>query len=248
MIAKDNHNHIILSSLDSMVRAARAKEIEQFSVTEHVSQFRKPRDSINFGSVHRSGRIFQSLKEYQSEFENLNTEDDKFAVRKGLEVDYSPRYEKAVGEYVSGEEWDILLCSVHELEDQSDVQAPIPSRDPKRWRDYIKLERMALESDFIPFDVLTHPVRMIMGNSNLPQDMDELLLDLAKVARSSDVALELNGSDLSYAPDLVRRLALACSKASCAVSLGSDAHYPKDVFRKMKSAEELVKEFKLSVL
>jgi len=59
------------------------------------------------------------------------------------------------------------------------------------------------------------------------------------------MALELNGRDIDYAPELVRRLATACSKAGCRVSLGSDAHHVSEVFRNMKTAMALVNEFDL---
>src|SRR5438093_521512 len=80
-----------------------------------------------------------------------------------------------------------------------------------------------------------------------PPELDDLLLDLARVARRRNKALELNGRDIDYAPELVRRLATACSKADCRVSLGSDAHHPSEVFRNMSVAMALVKEFDLEL-
>jgi len=77
--------------------------------------------------------------------------------------------------------------------------------------------------------------------------MDDLLLDLAKTARRRGKALELNGKDLNFAPGLVRRLAKACSKAGCSVSLGSDSHLPHEVFRNMNEAMALVEEFDLQL-
>ena len=77
--------------------------------------------------------------------------------------------------------------------------------------------------------------------------MMNLFLDLAKLARRRNKALELNGNDLDYAPGLVRRLAKACSRAGCGVSLGSDAHYPRDVFRNVAYAMVLAEEFKLQI-
>jgi histidinol phosphatase-like PHP family hydrolase len=106
---------------------------------------------------------------------------------------------------------------------------------------------MALESDFVPFKVLAHPIRMARGKVSLPPEIDDLLLELARTARRRNKALELNGNDIDYAPRLVRILARACSKADCKVSLGSDAHHPKDVFRNMEAALGLVDEFKLEL-
>ena len=253
MIEVDDHSHIILADITDMVASAKAKSIKRYSITEHVSQFRGLRESIAFGSVHTNGRIFEDLEAYRKEFSRVDDSELRgMEVRMGLEVDYSPHYEKRVGEYVNQEEWDVLLCSVHELEDGSDIEKtrakPLdPAEARSLWREYLRSEQIALESDFVPFGVLTHPIRMSRGTGRVPDELDDLLIDLAKTARERNKALELNGSDLGYAPELVRRLAKACSKANCEVSVGSDAHYSKDVFRNMTGAMALVEEFRLHV-
>jgi histidinol phosphatase-like PHP family hydrolase len=106
---------------------------------------------------------------------------------------------------------------------------------------------MALESNFVPFTVLAHPVRLTRSVKEVPPDMDELLLELAESAKRRNKALELNGNDIDSDPELVRRLAFACAKAGCKVSLGSDAHYPRDVFRNMEAALGLIQEHGLSI-
>jgi len=249
----DNHNHIILADITDMVASAKGRGIKQYSITEHVSQFRGLRESIAFGSVHTKGRIFEDLEAYRKEFSKVDSPELLgMKVRMGLEVDFSPHYEAKVGEFVNQEEWDVLLCSVHELEDGSDIETTKakrlnPAEARNRWREYLGLERTALESDFVPFSVLTHPVRMSRVTKRVPGDFDDLLLDLARTAKRRNKAIELNGSDLGYAPELVRRLARACSRAGSKVSLGSDAHYPRDVYRNMSDAMALVKEFGLHV-
>ncbi len=250
MTLVDNHSHMLLAEILEMVASAKANNLSEFSITEHVSQFREPRESVRFGSVHSTGRIFESLKEYDDEFKKVNEQAWGMKVNRGLEVDFSPRYETRVGGFVNQEEWDILLCSVHELEDSRDVERRTedPALAHKLWRDYLGLEQIALESDFVAFNVLAHPVRMSRGTQAVPPEIGDLLLDLARTAAKRNKALELNGNDIDYAPGLVRRLAIACSKAGCSVSLGSDAHHPRDVFRNIGSAMKLVDEFKLPLL
>jgi len=253
MIRVDNHSHIIHSTIQEMAAAAKANNLTEYSITEHVSQFRELRSSVGFGSVHDKGRMFESLNEYRDEFGKIGGESLGMKINQGLEVDYSPRYEVKVGDFVSQEDWGILLCSIHEFEDGKDIERTgreIVDRlvAYARWYDYFRLEQMALESDFVPFGVLSHPVRMSRVVKLVPPEIDDLLLDLATTAARREKALELNGSDIGYAPELVRRLALACGKASCRVSLGSDAHYPKDVFQNMDVAMDLVHEFKLQLM
>jgi HisJ family histidinol phosphate phosphatase len=254
MIRVDNHSHIIHAGILEMVAAAKANDVREYSVTEHVSQFRELRGSVGFGSVHDTGRMFESLNEYREEFIKIKGESGTMKINRGLEVDFSPRYESKVGDFVNQEEWDILLCSVHEFEDGNDIERTGREIVDKltaytRWYDYFRLEQLALESDFVPFNVLSHPVRMSRAAvKHVPPEIDDLLMDLATTARRREKALELNGNDIDYAPELVRKLALACGKADCKVSLGSDAHYPNDVFHNMDVALDLVSKFNLKLL
>lgn len=76
MTTVDNHNHILLAEITKMLAAAKTNNIGEYSITEHVSQFREPRESVGFGSIHPSGRIFESLKEYNDEFRKIDQEAD----------------------------------------------------------------------------------------------------------------------------------------------------------------------------
>lgn len=249
MTLADNHNHILLARLTEMLTAAKTNSIDEFSITEHVSQFRELRKSVQFGSIHPTGRIFDGLKEYNEEFRKIDQAAySRMKINRGLEVDFSPRFEKKVGDFVNQEEWDILLCSVHEFEDGRDIEKSVKGTSGpanEKWIEYLRLQHAALESDFVPFKVLSHPVRISRATREVPLNLDEHLLDLARTARRRNKALELNGRDIDYAPDLVRRLAFACSKSACKVSLGSDSHRPSEVFRNMGEAMTLVKEFNL---
>jgi HisJ family histidinol phosphate phosphatase len=251
MTQVDNHNHILLAELTEMLASAKSNNISEYSITEHVSQFKELRESIKFGSYHPNGRIFESLKDYIHEFRKADQlAYPEMKINRGLEVDFSPRFAKSVGDFVNQEEWDILLCSVHEFENGKDIEKTVRGTVDRasaheHWHEYLRLERMALESDFVPFKVFSHPIRMSRATKAVPVDFDDLLLDLARMARKRNKALELNGRDIDYAPELVRKLAIACSKAGCRVSLGSDAHHPREVFRNMGVAMTLVKEFNL---
>src|SRR5712691_6925042 len=203
MTLADNHNHILLARITEMLSAAKTNGITDFSITVHVSQFRELRESIRFGSVHPNGRIFDGVKEYNEEFRKIDQAAySGMKINRGLEVDFSPRFANKVGDFVNQEEWDILLCSVHEFEDGKDIEKTVRGIDPAsaddHWREYLRLEQMALENDFVPFKVLAHPVRMSRATKAVPHNIDDLLLDLARTARRRDKALELNGRDIDY--------------------------------------------------
>ena len=182
-----------------MVRAARSGSFDCISITEHISQFNRPRESIKFHSVHRNGRMFSDFEEYILEFDNVLEELPK--VDRGLEVDYIPAFEQDVSSYVNQKKWDILLVSVHELRNGVDIENKGLSQDTesskKRWIEYMELQRRALESDLISFGVLTHPVRLGRSTPLTPNHIDDLLYELAREAKYEGNALELNGNDIS---------------------------------------------------
>jgi HisJ family histidinol phosphate phosphatase len=247
----DNHNHIILASLDSMVKAAKNVDVSHLSVTEHVSQFHSIKHKVKFVSVHESGRMFSNFDEYLEEFSNTQVSSG-IEIRKGLEVDYLEDYERVLGEEVSSQKWDFLLCSIHELPNGIDVEAKGLPQDKesvrKRWKEYFLTQKQALQSDFIPFNVLAHPTRLGVSMPIFPEDIDEMIMDLAKLASKKGKALELNGKDMNTMPVLVRKVAQACHVTNCKVSFGSDAHFPNQVSRNFDQASELVKELKLQFL
>jgi HisJ family histidinol phosphate phosphatase len=247
----DNHSHIILASIESMVDAAKKTEVSRLSTTEHISQFTFARQSVKFGSVHESGRMFSSFDDYLREFEKVRSAEGVH-VRKGLEVDYIGKYRKEIGKVVSQKKWDVLLCSVHELPGGIDLEDKSLPQDKKsadeRWRHYVETQMEAIKSDFIPFDILTHPERLAVGTPSAPKDFEELMVELSNVAKEHGKAVELNGGDLSRTPELVRKVASACGKTQCKVSYGSDSHYPDQVSRNYDLAKQLIEEFHLEVI
>src|SRR2546428_7270055 len=177
MTLVDNHNHILLAEITEILAAAKANNVSELSITEHVSQFREPRESIRFGSIHPSGRIFQSLKDYNDEFRKA----DRLAysgmkINRGLEVDFSPRFETKLGDFVNQEEWDILLCSVHEFEDGKDIERTVRGKaDPafahEHWRRYLPPRPSGAGSAFVPLKTVSRPASMSIaptGRSTRP--------------------------------------------------------------------------------
>lgn len=195
--------------------------------------------------------MFSSFDEYLKEFDKVK-DIDGVSIRRGLEVDYIGGYMSEISQLVSMKKWDVLLCSVHELPGGTDVEEKKLPQDYKsaaeRWRQYIEIQKEAIKSDFIPFDILTHPERLAVGTPTVPEDLDDLMVELAKLAREYGKALELNGADLSRSPDLVRMVASACEKAGCGVSYGSDAHYPDQVSRNFELASGLIEKYGLEVI
>ncbi len=89
----------------------------------------------------------------------------------------------------------MLLCSVHELPGGIDLEDKTLPQDKKssteRWIEYVETQKEAIRSDFIPFDVLTHPERLAVGTPTVPDDIEDLMVELAKVAKENGKVMEL---------------------------------------------------------
>jgi histidinol-phosphatase (PHP family) len=234
-----------------MVAAAKSRDVNRLSITEHISQFQFIRDAVQFSSTHETGRMFTSFDEYLAEFAKVDG-DPKIQVRKGLEVDYIEEFSQEIREHVTKEDWDFLLLSVHELSGGIDVERTGLPQDKesswKRWKEYFETQKRALQSDIVPFSVLTHPVRLAVSTPVTPDDLDSMLDDLAAVAVEKSKALELNGKDMESYPQLVNKIARACAVKGCKVSYGSDSHHAEEVSRKYELAAKLAKEFSLEII
>ena len=157
----------------------------------------------------------------------------------GLEVDFVPGTEGEVAAMLQEVDWDYLIGSVHEIGGW-DLFTNTPedaSEGVRLWERYYSLFAEAIESGM--FDVISHPVRNALLNPHLPDNFDAMLDSIAAVAADNDVALELNGEDVTVWPELVERLARACGRTGCLISLGSDAHGPEDVARGLQQATEI---------
>jgi histidinol-phosphatase (PHP family) len=249
-ITSDNHNHIIYEPLGRMVASALGRGLVNLAITEHISQMQEIRRSVQFRSMHSSGRVFQNLAEYSGEFSQTRLDDGRIGIKKGLEVDYIRDYDSVISGFVGFFSWDILLCSVHEMKSQ-DVEHSFTENNStaikNRWEDYINTEIDAVERSEIPFQVLTHPVRLAYGTKET-EKLPDLMVELAAKCRDRDKAMELNGKDLRSYPELVRIVAEACAKTKCKVSFGSDSHHPNEVAGQLEAATRLALEFRLNVI
>jgi histidinol-phosphatase (PHP family) len=234
-----------------MIEAASAGGLHSFAITEHISQIEQVRKSVPFSSTHTSGRLFQDLGEYVEEFAGI-AKSGSPSVKKGLEVDYIQAYESSVADYVRSSKWDIILRSVHEFQNGDDIERKIKTLNQesaaKRWKEYINVQTQLVQDSQVPFDVLTHPVRLAVGTPTFPTNLTEMLTELTQACKKERVAVELNGRDLTLYPHLVKLLAMACAESNCPISFGSDAHHPSEVGRGLKQATALVQEFKLSLI
>jgi histidinol-phosphatase (PHP family) len=231
----DYHNHICVTPIDEMIASAVARGVREFGISEHI--FMLEEGQSIFPDQEEDGSRFPLDWYVEAVRDRAATAPLKVLL--ALEIDFVPGREEQVDALVNQAEWDYLIGSVHEI-GPHDIFLHDPRDEAhglELWSAYYDLFVAAIESE--RFDILSHPVRNAIANPHVPDTLDDMLLAVADSAARHDVALELNGNDVQSWPELVERLAAACARTGCLISLGSDAHRPGSVARGMLRAMEM---------
>jgi len=237
-IDTDFHSHVAPSSALEMMQAAQSKGLRVLGVSEHVFQMSEVRPELEH--LPEEGPLLTFAMYAEQVYEAA--QDLQFDARLGLEVDFIAGKNELIQSFVQARDWDYLIGSVHEINGKMfEVDRKLSREEGEAlWLHYFELLRGAVSSGY--FQVVSHPVRMRVGNPHLPPAFDGELERLAAEAARCDVALELNGYDVLHYPSLVRRLARACMLQHTPVSVGSDAHYPREVAGAHRQTEVIVRE------
>jgi histidinol phosphatase-like PHP family hydrolase len=233
----DNHNHLVANGdAVAMLRAAEAAGLAGFAFTEHVFHLEEAREASRYLGTRWDGELEGppiGVEQYLSEIAAAARAVPAVAVTVGLELEHWPD-DPSVGQVQVGllaahaDAWDLVLGSVHCLRgDHSIFDPSLPLSADEAWDDYFERLEDAVEHG--GYDVVTHPVRLAVSIPEVPADLAARLDRLAALAAASDVALEVNGSDVRVYPELVRLLCESIARARAPVSLGSDAHRPHRV-------------------
>src|SRR6266568_2549610 len=208
-IDTDFHSHVSRSSAREMAQSAQEKGLRVLGLSEHDFQMSEARSTLEHLSLEGPLLTFPTyIEEVRTAHQDLSLE-----VRLGMEVDFIPGKNEVIQAFLQSYTWDFLIGSVQEGE--------------ALWLRYFELLREAVNSRY--FSLVSHPVRMRSSNPFMPSTLDEELEYLAAEATRCDVALEINGYDVLAYPGLVRRLARACALHQTPISVGSDAHNPRQI-------------------
>ena len=231
----DNHNHLVLTGdADAMVAAAAAAGIGQFAFAEHVFHLTDAIETNRYladCAVRWSEGPEITVAGYLAAVGAADRRHPEVAVTVGIEFDFVPEVEGLADhtrELTLAHPWDVTLGSVHALADDRSIFESTDEVAPEEaWADYHGRLLAAVGSGL--FDVVTHPLRLVASKLEPPADLPDRLDELAGAAASAGVALEVNGSDLRLARPLVEQLIAAVARRGAPVSLGSDAHRPRNV-------------------
>ncbi len=201
-IDTDFHSHVSRSSAHEMAQSAQEKGLRVLGLSEHDFQMKEARSTLEHLSPEGPLLTFPTyIEEVRTAHQDLRLE-----VHLGMEVDFIPGKNEVIQAFLQSYTWDFLIGSVHE------VDGLLIERDNKwgreegeaLWLRYFELLREAVNSRYFS------------------------LVSPAEATRC-DVALEINGYDVLAYPGLVRRLARACALHQTPISVGSDAHNPRQI-------------------
>ncbi len=237
-IDTDFHSHVSRSSALKMALSAQTKGLRVLGFSEHIFQMEEMRPTL--AHMKLEGPLL-TIPGYIAAVRTAG-QDVSITLRLGLEVDFIPGKNEQIQAFLQGYDWDFLIGSVHEVDGLQIENNHKWSREEGEalWSRYMALLRAAVSSGY--FNLVSHPVRMRTANPYLPSNLDQELEQLAAEATRCDIALEINGYDLQTYPGLVRRLARACALHNTPVSVGSDAHIPRQIALTHTSAEAILRQ------
>ncbi len=238
----DFHSHVVRSSALHMAHSAHEHGIRVLGLSEHVFQMDEARAPLTHMELEGPILTFQEYIDMVHAAGRPASVD----VRLGLEVDFIPEKNEAIQASLQGYSWDFLIGSVHQVDGKLFERDNTLTREQGEatWRRYLQLLREAVQSGF--FSLVSHPVRMRYRNPYLPPHLDDEYEQLAALATQKNVALEINGFDTLFYPDMVRHLAKACALHNTPISVGSDAHNPKQVAQAHPQTLDILREVGIS--
>jgi histidinol-phosphatase (PHP family) len=215
------------------VEAAIQKGLKEIGFSDHIPRFYEP---DNGKRITERGMPRSDIDEYVDSVIKLKTEYQEILVKLGLEADYAPGWEEALLPLVESYPWDYISGAVHFIPEWDyGYISHYKDRDPAEiFAAYFNLVAAAAESKL--FDILAHIdlPRRFFPRLSAPE-MNELYQMLAIRLGKTGTIVELNTfgvrsskqSDVGVFPD--EPLLRFCRQQGLNVTIGSDAHSPKDV-------------------
>lgn len=180
-----------------------------------------------------------SLAEYWGQLEAYRQ--SKKAFRIGTELDYLPDISDGIWQMLAGYPWDYVVGAVHEIDgwDIHSIHMFTAQQRELIWDSYFARQRALICT--YPIQILAHPIRMLV-TVPAPRRMEGGLRTLAATAAEHNVALELNSRDWTQSHSQARLLVKCCLEHRCRITLGSDAHFPRDIGKHFPELIRLLEE------
>ncbi len=212
---------------EDYVREAIARGLSEIGFADHMPLLRMRDDRLTMAP--------DDLPRYVDMIRDLQASVDEIGVKLGVEMDYFSGQMDEIWEVASRFEFDYVYGSVHYIDgwgfSDSRHLSSYQGKDPdETYARYFDLFCEAVTEG--GFDVMAHPDLVKKHGITTSLSLDEMYRMAAGALASADVAVEVNTSGLRKpALDIYPSLPFlqACRERGVAVTLGSDAHAPRQV-------------------
>ncbi|MFH1502811.1 MAG: histidinol-phosphatase HisJ family protein [Candidatus Eisenbacteria bacterium] len=224
---------------EDYVREAIALGLPEIGFADHMPLLRIRDDRLTMAPDDLPGYV-EMIRELRSSVDDLK-------IRLGIEMDYFPGQMEEVWEKAAEFDFDYVHGSVHYIDgwgfSDSRHLSSYQGKDPDAtYARYFELFCEAATEG--GFDVMAHPDLVKKHGISTTLPMERLFEEAADALKSADVAVEVNTSGLRKpALDIYPSLPFltVCRERGVAVTLGSDAHAPRQVGMDFDLARRLLR-------
>jgi histidinol-phosphatase (PHP family) len=227
------------------VEEALQKGLREMGFSDHVPRFYAP--PAPDVKVTERGMAREDLDDYVESVTKLRNEYQDISIKLGLEVDFVPGWERETEAIITGYPWDYIIGSVHFISEWSYGYIANEKEHGPEEVYPVYFDRVAQAAESGLFDILAHvdlPKRSFPRLE--PEKMAELHENLAIRLGKAGAVIELNSygvrgsklGDVGVYPD--QGLLRLCRQHGVKVTMGSDAHRPRDVGADFDRVTELL--------
>ncbi|NLJ84935.1 MAG: histidinol-phosphatase [Firmicutes bacterium] len=230
----DYHLHTVYSrhavgSIEAYLARAKALEMEEVCFAEHSPRPFLP-EKVQETIPYKWMRDHE-LEGYLTDVAEA-AKKTPIRVRRGLEVDYFPGYDEAVGEFLTGLPLDFALGTVHFMPSHDMQYITLIEEAPVTLLlEYFEYARQAVESGL--FDSLAH-IHLVWQAVPWPEGgseelaVEEALAEVVAAARAQDMCLEINTRAFNFegfgSREVYQKYISLLADYGVPITLGSDAH------------------------
>ena len=245
MIA-DYHIHTRLckhagGEMEEYVEAAISAGLREMAFTDHIPL------PAQFDIAHRMAE--NELEHYVLEIERLNAAYPEIKIKTGIEADFYDGFEPYLEQILKRFDFDLVILSVHFVHGWPEGNWAFSYHFPQRslkdiYSDYLQALIRGVKSGL--FDIIGHADLVKSAEQSVLQENSADLVQLFMAAAKKNMALEMNTSgwrkDINEPyPDL--NMLPLILEAGLPVTLGSDAHQPRQVGFRFSDMEKELRKF-----
>jgi histidinol-phosphatase (PHP family) len=217
------------------VKVAKTKGLDEIGFSDHFNFF--PNDySMNEEELSDYAKMIKELKNKV-----------KMPLRFGIEMDYIPDFEKRIKSILKLYRFDYVIGSIHLIDgwlfdDQKKISGYNRWNKYALYQRYFELLRKAAESKM--FNIMGHADIIKIFNFKPRKDIGDIMEETAVAFMKSKVCVEINTKGLEkpckemYPSEKFLKI---CFEHGIPITLGSDAHCPRNVGRNFDKAVTLAK-------